>query len=332
MNELPGRSVEPLSPPPGAFEQVRRRAHARRVRTGLLASATALVVAVGGVGAGLAVDGEGGRESLATRPTSTPSVPPSASPPAATRTPVPTVTPPPTAGSSPRPADPPADPLVPVAPPPVPPSPDTPPSAAPSPTAATATGRAVDTAGRPLAGLHVTLWSPGNALPDEHDAFTGPDGRYTVRCGGKALLVDWMLGGPQYPSTRNLAATWVGGGSTLADAPPLPCGGDEQVTVLRPGAVLEGTYRGADGGGALPLPGGPLDAGLSCLPLGTYDGRAPTQPTCVELTAEGGRYRLVGLPTGTYVLRTATGEATVELVAGRTTTRDLDDCTGCPPP
>lgn len=326
MNELPGRSVEPLIPPTGTFEQVRRRAHARRVRTALLASTTALVVAGGGVGAGLAVTGEGGRESLATRPTSTPSAPPSASPPTATRTPAPTV-PPATAGSSPRPTDPPAT----GASPPVAPSPDTQPSAAPSPAATTATGRAVDTAGRPLAGLHVTVWSPGNALPDEHDAFTGPDGRFTVSCGGKALLVDWMLGGPQFPSTRNLAATWVGGGSTLADAPPLPCGGPEQVTVLRPGAVLEGTYRGVDGGGTLPLPGGPIDAGLSCLPLGTYDGRAPTQPTCVELTAEGGRYRLVGLPSGTYVLRTATVEQTVELVAGRTTTRDLDECTGCPP-
>ena len=334
MSDLPDRPVAPLSAPPGSFERVLRRAHARRVRTGLLASTAVLVATLGTVGAGLALTGDSGRQSLvATQPSSTAS-PVGTATPVATPSAVPTPTAPvlpdpsPTAGAGAATATPMPTAAAATA---APPSPSAPAVAAPSEAVSDYRGRAVDADGRPLAELHVTLWSPGNALPDEHDAFTGADGRFTVPCGERALLLDWMLGGAQPASTRDLAATWVGGGATLASAPALPCDGQEHVTVLRPGAVLEGAYRGTDGGGTLPLPAARWTPGSSCLPLGTYDGRGPTQPTCVELSAVGGRYRVVGLPTGTYVVRTATGEVSVSLTAGRTTTRDLDDCASCPP-
>ena len=302
--ELPRASIPALPAPDSAFDAVLRRAAARRLRRAGLAGALSLALVAGAVAVGSWLPGGSGDDSLVAA-----SATPSSAEPAAVASDRPYLLPPvapapPSAAAAPEPAA-----AAEAAPTPTPaaaqPASSGPTSAPPVPPPPTRTypGRVVDGAGQPVAGAWLHTYEPGAPLRAVRIA---DDGTYVGTCDGpRELIAMWDLSLAsslvQPAGMRNLAATWVGGGTTAGAGSPVSCGGTTPVTtVLQPGATLTGriTYVDSDGRESAYPDGGNPGGGLLCQPLGIQlDG-----PQCASWAPQGGRYLFTGLPGGTYRL------------------------------
>lgn len=317
MTDLPGFPIDPLSPPPGAYDGVARRARVLRARSALLGGGLALTVGAAGLGAALLVGGPTTEadDRLAVTATSSPSS--SAGPIASGR---PDETPSPQPTSTPTGTHRPAASSTAKAPTPSPAAVTT----------ATSTplrvyrGTVVDTAGRPMAGIRV-YEVRSEYDPFERLALTGPDGTFEVPCdGARVLLVAWDLAQPQPPGTRNLAPVFVDGKGSISSSQAPDCG--TGTTTLRPGGILEGAFRVVDdesGEERPPADGAEPGGGNQCSTLGI-------RVFCATWTITDGRYRFVGVPGGRDNLQTDLQfDADVRVAPGQTVQRDWYDCRDC---
>jgi hypothetical protein len=323
MNDLPGFPIDPLHAPEGAYDAVTRRARARRARTALVGGGLALALGVAGVGTaallgGTTTDATDGLVASSGPTTPTTSTEPTA--PAATATA--TAVGPPVSPTPSRAVGPDASPGAEVTEPPEgPEGPEGGPDYS---------GQVVDASGKALPGIYVWSIASSTDLPSTPADVTGADGTFTAPCGQKVLLTAWRLKGKQTASTRNLAATWLGGGRTFAQSEQTRCEADGGVvvTTMAVGGTVEGEFRYYEDGQEKPYadganPGG----GLFCDALGFTDGSGQ----CADWAIAGNRYRFTGLPTGTYTLLTTyTWNDGIEVRAGETTEFDWFHCLGCP--
>lgn len=292
MSQLPPRRpIEPLPPPSGSFDAVLGRARYRRHRRATtVLSVTAVFLA--GIGGGMSIDGgvSGMRDTIAGVVYN--SEAPSASP---TNSAVvtPDVTP------SAKPADRPSTDGAPQI------------AVAPSPKGAKKVrGLAVDTAGRPIAGLYVY---PGRSGTDGFRAASAPatrtaaDGTFSLPCTGTpVLLAPWRVNETQPRAAgSNWSATFVGGATQAANAPDAACtsAGKRVTTTVLTGSTLEGEVT---------VPERCEDAKQS-LWVWLNGSRALT----VRLgdLGTGDTYFLSGLPPGQHIVG-ANGERTTVTVGG----------------
>ena len=160
-------------------------------------------------------------------------------------------------------------------------------------------GRVVDPNGQPLVGIAVydaSGWVPGPEM-----THTAADGTFEVGCTRGPILLtgtgpDFL--GPESPE-QNWQRTFVGGGSTLAEAATPSCGPRSQqsevVTTMFPGGMITGRVIDGDGN---PVVG---DAGR----IGVYADIPGLWPDAYETSAScdgSNQYWLVGLPPGDYKL------------------------------
>ena len=172
----------------------------------------------------------------------------------------------------------------------------------------------VDGAGRALAGLPVMRYATPGDLYATTTVLTTTDasGRWSVRRGGptdRLLVAAMPFAATQTATTPNLLPTFVGGGHTRDTAVAAPCGAD-QMTVLTPGAVLQGSVEQA-----IAVTGNALS--------GDLDFAYPW------LDGHGG-YRFVGLPAGLTLLRGYQISDRLTLTPGTTLVHDVRDCPPAP--
>ncbi len=140
-------------------------------------------------------------------------------------------------------------------------------------------GRVTDETGNPLAGVHVTLGSPGSS-----EAFTDADGSYQLRPLAAGSYRVRFEGEPGY------FVEWFDDAPDEASATPVVVARDQAVSgidaQLFDGAAISGTVTDEDGN-----------------PLGgiTVSARGPTRRSAT--TGPNGFYRLAGLTTGSYIVR-----------------------------
>lgn len=308
MNELPRRPIEPLPPPPGQLDAVLARARYRRHRrvTTVLAVST---VFLAGVAGGLSLGGVAGVqdriESLAAdvvasqTPTSSPS--PRAQTVRKER-----------ARKTHSPA--------PEAPSPSPP-PTTPPAVVqPEPPAALAVnGRAVDSAGEPVAGLFVYAGRQGvdGFVPTSRPAGrTAADGTFTLPCTRTPVLLSpWPVNAPaaELAGSAGWAATFVGGATDATGAAKAACSRTGRVvdTVVQQGSVVEGTAT---------MPSECADA-VHPLWLWLHNDRGLT--VRVPDVVNGATYRIAGLPPGQHTVGAKGNRTLVTVGGGATATLDV---------
>ena len=298
-----GRRIEPLPPPPGAFDAVLNRARARRYRR-LTAVTGVTAVFLAGIMGGLAMGGgvSGVQESLISvatgnglggddAPTPTPSE------------------------SKEQPA----------------PSPSTPDASHTSPDPSTESGkstpvrrpqvrgRVVDGRGNPVGGLFVytgtvsaKVFVPTSATPA---AITGVRGAYSVPCtGGPVLITSWELNLPQGLYADGQWAATLVKNLKCAQAPP------RKVTAVSAGATVMGK----------------VSTDVACagdeFPVWLWlDGHRTTAVRLSQLKSGDG-FLVSGLPKGTHIL-TARGDRTrVTVGASGTVNQDIEvPCPDAPP-
>lgn len=295
----PGRRVEPLPPPPGAFDAMLNRAQARRYRR-LSAATGVATVFVAGIMGGLAMGGgvsgvqdsiiaiaRGGDEASTASPTaedpSGVARPSESGKPDATHS-----------------------------------SPSATETKAP-PRRLQVRGRVVDGGGNPVAGLFVytgtisvKAFVPTSATAA---AVTGVRGDYAVPCtGGPVLLTSWELNEPQglYADGR-WAATLV---------TKLQCGYDEprKVTEVSAGATVVGH---------IDLEAGCANAGF---PMWLWLGGHRTTAVRLSHLTDGAGFLVSGLPAGTHTLSAKGDHTRVKVRASGTVTQDIAvGCADAPP-
>ena len=298
MSTLPRRSIEPLSPPPDAFDKVVKAAHTRRQRRGLLITSSVAVLAFL-AGSAFAT---GSSVNVTQRIIAAAESFTNASPPAATPTATSQASPTraaPKKRSTPAPAA--AGGVATGVASSVPPD-------------DLLNGRAVDTTGKPIAHL---LVQPGKADASTFvssglvAAMTDANGEFTIACPhAPVLLATWRLntavtatsvGGPW-------AATFVGGSQTQPAAPA--CGpGRTTVTVAR-GSSVRGTV---DVTGTCPE---------TTWPLWVWLGGDRRNTVRLNGLRDGDTFRFDGLPAGTHTLGARGATSPLVLAAGDTHAQD----------
>jgi hypothetical protein len=280
MSKLPDHEIEPLSPPPGSFDQVVKTAKARRRRRGMaVASSVAALVLVSGASFALGssmsvteriISAAQGFTDSATTPTVTPAATNQASPKrSATKTEAPE--PSPTAASG-------AGPITVTTPVPI----------------SFLRGRVVDPEGQPVAGLyvqpgaadHATFRSTGVAA-----AVTDDQGEFKIPCPrAPVLLSTWQLNRVVTATAvgRDWAATFVGGSQINPVVPG--CGTGVKTTIISHGATITGTVQVA---GVCPA---------STFALAVWLGGDLNNVLGLDGLREGDTFRFSGLPAGTHVL------------------------------
>jgi hypothetical protein len=285
MTKLPDRKIEPLTPPPGSFDQVVKAAHARRRRRGaIVTSSVAVLALVAGtsfaLGSSMRVTQRiiDSAVSVVDRGPS-----PQGSTPAATNQASPT-----RHKKSKKPA-------------------------APSTVAggaglgATGTveattpqaisylrGRAVDAAGNPVPDLlvlpgqtdHATFVSAGTVADTTDEA-----GNFKIPCPhAPVMLATWALGEEQSSPLigRDWSATFVGGSPTKAVVPS--CGKHRTTVTMVQGSTLTGTVQVT---GSCPE---------ATFPLRVWLGGDRSNTVRINGLRDGDVYRVSGLPAGTHVL------------------------------
>jgi hypothetical protein len=297
MTKPPRRRIEPLEPPPDAFDRVLSRARVRRRRHALVvASSTMVIVLVSAVsfalGASLnqkqrfnnAADQQhqDGSTAAASAKSSASQIPKRKKhkPTPATRTTTATVPPP---GSN--------------------------------NTISWLRGRAVDANGNGIGGLsilpgnpdHTTFSSNGTVL-----GITGPDGSYKIRCPrAPVLLATWQLNASANAASTGdkWAATFVEGSNGIPATPS--CGIKPHVTTVPVGATLTGTVHVAD----------------TCSPDATfpvwvwlYGDRGAT--VRIAGLHDGDTFTFRGMPAGSHILGARGKRSPISLALGATAEHD----------
>lgn len=167
-------------------------------------------------------------------------------------------------------------------------------------------GRVVDPGGRPVPDLFVYAgtMSEGSFVPNRTAARTDADGRYSAACDGGLLFVTpWPLNTRVGANPRGTYAP------RFVDTDGCTSG---TVTTVQPGAVLEGHVR--------------TDVSCAGVELKMWLWLHGNRSISVRLDrlAEGGSYRVPGLPTGTLLIGDHGRTTQVDLVAGQTTRRDIE--------
>lgn len=285
------RPVEPLRPPPGAFEAVLRRAHARRnKRAGVLAGITGVFLA--GLAGGVSISGgdlTGVRQQVAAVARLDGAGASTTTPPAGGSTT--------TAASSTRNTT----------------------SGSPRRTAAATgggtsrvavvRGRAVDPGGAPIAGLYVYTGrvTTGSFVPSRAAAaVTGAQGGFTVPCtSGPVLLTDWPLNAEL---GARAGARWA---ATFMASPRCTASGTPQVTTIREGGVVTGRVR--------------TDVACEGVEFPVWLWVWGNRSASVRLSGlrEGDRYRVAGVPAGTSVLGARGRPTAVTLAGSQTVNQDV---------
>lgn len=335
MSDLPPRrlEVDPLPPPPGAFDQVLQRATERRHRR-TLGALGVVTVFLAGVSGGASLD-SGVRTVPAaildyaaevTNRATTPAPEPrresrtaaSGTPDLAVGSAVPR-----TGAAGTKAAAPPAEPSA---------EPEereedaTASTLAGPPTEPTRSPRqlrlvAVDVEGQPVAGLFVYPAAGGETWVPAAEPVgrTAADGTFTGACPQTAvLLAPWPLHEPAgaEAAAAPWAATFVGGATQAASAIEAPCTRSEPTTVvLQPGSALTGTLEVPSGCEA-----GPLTVRVHGV-----------QETSVTLEGfrDGDPVRVGGLPSGRHTV--VLGQRTTEVVLGGGADTPVDLTYGCDP-
>jgi hypothetical protein len=165
-------------------------------------------------------------------------------------------------------------------------------------------GRAVSSAGKPVAGLYVYVLPHGF---HEVEAFhrwlaanrpftlTRSDGTFSIPCpSGPVLLTSWPFQLAQSTSTPSWAAVFVGGASAPSESTIPRCRRAVQTTQVFEGAVIQGS---ASGPGLL-CPSTYSVVGV----FGTGQDSIFSWKLSTAWTHEGqdGAFRIAGLPVGTY--------------------------------
>lgn len=315
-DNLPRRSVPPLDPPPGRFDEVISAADHRRMRR----LTTVLVVSgvfFAGIAGGFALDrpatevptalvdlarGVGEDEPAVTAPSESPRN--SASVTRETEEPAPaTKSPPPTSkpsGSQPGETNLALTQTVPPGP-------------------AAVNGAAFGVAGQPAAGLYIY---PGVKGADGFVPVAAPvgrtaeDGSFSIPCTRTpVLLTPWRLNEPagQQAATATWAATFVGGVTDAHSALAAPCATDGTVTrtIVAAGSTVSGTVE-------LPEACGPEGRSLR---LWLHNEAAVSVRVADLLDGDG--YRIGGLPPGQHTLAATGNRGTVTVGGGETVTRDV---------
>ena len=286
MTPRPTRSIEPLPPPPGRFDQVLREARSRRYRRAAAVTGVTGVFLAGIMG-GLALGGVGGVQqrivALAGGNTHTaePSDTATATK-AASRT-VGTTATTSTHKSHPSRHSGTSGPAQPVA---------------------MVRGRAVDMSGTPVVGAYVYggHYQAGDFLPTALPvARTGPTGRFAIPCGGAVLITPWPLNRPLREAVTSPVA------ATMVTAPVCSGSTDAQVTTMPAGSTVEGQVR--------------TDVGCASEDFQAalwLDGNRSTAIRLAHLH-EGDAFRLTGVPQGKHLLRIHGKEYDVAVPAGAAT-------------
>lgn len=298
---IPERRVEPLPPPPGAFDsvvsQARTRRH-RRLTTVTTVTGVFLAGVFGGVGLAGGVTGVQQRLASVVNSGQLTGSSPSASSASTKASRVPN------RAKHRRPSPAPSTAPVPPAPHPV--------------HAALVRGRVVDPSGAPVVGMYVWTGRSTRAgfVPTATPAaVTGRAGRFAVPCTrGPVLLTSWPLGvGLGAEPEGRWAATFVTQARCSRSGTP-------RVTTVSAGAVVAGTVR-TD----VPCPGVEFS-----VPVRLGGVRTPVR--LAGLT-EGGQFRLSGVPGGVSVLGDRAHGTSVRLAAGTSVQRDVTfSCPAAPTP
>ncbi|MGZ4590656.1 MAG: hypothetical protein ACXV2I_07690 [Actinomycetes bacterium] len=298
MSTLPRRSIEPLSPPPEAFDKVVRAAHARRQRRGLLITSSVAVLAfLAGTAFATGSSVDVTQRIIAAAESFT-----NASPPAATPTATSQASPTRTALDK-----------------------DSAPATAAAGGVATGVasslppddllnGRAVDTTGKPIAHL---LVQPGKADSSTFvssglvAAVTDANGQFTIACPhAPVLLATWRLGSAVTATSVGgpWAATFVGASQTQPVAPA--CGPERATVTVAPGSSVSGTVEVA---GTCPE---------TTWPLWVWLGGDRRNTVRLSGLRDGATFRFDGLPAGTHTLGARGVTTSLALAAGETLAQD----------
>jgi hypothetical protein len=315
VTDAPRPPVEPLPPRPGEFDEIVARARHRRhhkLTTALTVTTVFLVGVAGGASLGGVTGVQDRLGNLAAEVIAQET--PSTSPTAAAET---------TLADRRRKRDRPAPEVSRSAPPT-----QAPPAVVPSPTtepaALVVSGRAVDAAGRPIAGLYVYPGQGGRDgfVPgDEPAARTAADGTFSLPCTHTpVLLTPWPVNAPAVAAgAATHAATFVGGATDAAIADPARCtrSGRPADVRINAGSAVEGLVS---------MPAECLDA-THPLWLWLHDDRGLSVrlPDLVH----GAAYRIAGLPPGQHTLGAHGNRTQVTVGGGHTEIADVTfRCTG----
>jgi hypothetical protein len=299
----PRRRIEPLPPPPGAFDAVVNRARARRYHR-LSAVAGVATVFVAGIAGGLAMGGQvsgvpnslyslatGGDKAATASPTTSDSTSAAANPTKSSKPEKSRTSPASTSAAL--------------------GTPDRP---------LRVRGRVVNRSGDPVGGLFVytgtvsaKAFVPTSATPA---AITNVRGDYAVPCtDGPVLLTSWELNVPQGTyADGHWAATLVGKSRCGYDGP-------RKVTEITPGASIFGH----------------VNTEASCadseFPMWLWLGGHRTTSVRLSHLTDGDGFLVSGLPKGTHILSARGGRVPVTVGSSGQVTKEIEvTCPDAPPP